>query len=34
MKKHPPEPVSRERQVLALLCQALDDKKAGDLRII
>jgi len=34
MKKHTPETVSRERQLLALLCRALDDKKAGDLRVI
>ena len=28
------ETVSRERQLLALVCKGLDDKKAGDLRII
>ncbi len=34
MTKHIPETVSRERQLLALVCKGLDDKKAGDLRII
>ena len=34
MTKNIPETVSRERQLLALVCKGLDDKKAGDLRII
>ncbi len=34
MTKSTSETVSRERQLLALVCQGLDDKKAGDLRII
>jgi ribosome-associated protein len=34
MKKSLPKTVSRERQLLALVCQALDDKKAGDLQVI
>ena len=34
MMKRTSETVSRERQLLALVCKGLDDKKAGDLRII
>ena len=34
MNKSTPETVSRERQLLALVCQGLDDKKAVDLKII
>lgn len=34
MTKTTSETVSRERQLLALICQGLDDKKAGDLKII
>ncbi len=34
MMKHTSETVSRERQLLALVCKGLDDKKAGDLTII
>ncbi len=34
MMKHTSETMSRERQLLALVCKGLDDKKAGDLRII
>ena len=34
MKKRTPEIVSRERQLLALVCRALDDKKAADLKVL
>ena len=34
MTKNTPETMSRERQLLALVCKGLDDKKAGDLKII
>lgn len=34
MTKNTPETLSRERQLLALVCKGLDDKKAGDLKII
>ncbi len=34
MTKSTSETVSHERQLLALVCKGLDDKKAGDLRII
>ena len=34
MKTLPSETVSRERQLLAHLCKALDDKKAVDLTVI
>ena len=34
MTKNTPETQSRERQLLALVCKGLDDKKAGDLKII
>ena len=34
MMKRTSETVSRERQLLALVCKGLDDKKAEDLRII
>lgn len=34
MKNSTSETVSRERQLLALVCQGLDDKKAVDLKII
>ena len=34
MKKRTPENVSRERQLLALVCKGLDDKKAVDLKVI
>jgi ribosome-associated protein len=34
MMKHTSETLSRERQLLALVCKGLDDKKAGDLKII
>ena len=34
MKKRPSETVSRERHLLALVCRALDDKKAADLQVL
>ncbi|MFT3829968.1 MAG: ribosome silencing factor [Opitutaceae bacterium] len=34
MTKRTSESVSRERQLLALVCKGLDDKKAGDLKVI
>ena len=34
MKNRTPETVSRERQLLALVCKGLDDKKAVDLKVI
>ncbi len=34
MTKRTSQPVSRERQLLALVCKGLDDKKAGDLKVI